>query len=46
MMVGRIEELGVRVAVKSCGGSHSPFLSMPETVVAVVVRAAAAEAGS
>ena len=43
MMVGRLEEAGAKVAtVETCAGSHSPFLSIPETVVEVVVRAAEA----
>jgi hypothetical protein len=43
MMIGRIEEVGVKVGtIESCEGSHSPFLSMPEKVVEVVVRAAEA----
>jgi hypothetical protein len=43
MMIGRIKEAGGKVGtVESCEGSHSPFLSMPETVVEVVVRAAEA----
>ena len=43
MMVGRLEETGAKVeTVETCTGSHSPFLSMPETVVEVVVRAAEA----
>ena len=43
MMIGRIEEAGVNVGtIESCEGSHSPFLSMPEKVVEVVVRAAEA----
>ena len=47
MMVRRIEEAGVEnVVLESCGGSHSPFLSMPETATEVVARAArAAKAG-
>jgi hypothetical protein len=40
MMIGRIEDVGVKVDVESCMGRHSPFLSMPETLVEVVVRAA------
>ena len=43
MMIGKIEEAGVKVGtIESCEGSHSPFLSMPEKVVEVVVRAAEA----
>ena len=43
MMFGKIEEAGVKVVtIESCEGSHSPFLSMPEKVVEVVVRAAEA----
>lgn len=43
MMVRRIEEAGVEnVVLESCGGSHSPFLSMPEKVTEVVARAAKA----
>lgn len=41
MMIDKMEESGVKVGrIESCQGSHSPFLSMPEKVVEVVVRAA------
>ena len=43
MMISRIEEAGVKVGtVETCEGSHSPFLSMPEKVVDVVIKAAEA----
>jgi hypothetical protein len=43
MMAGRIQKAGVEnVSLESCTASHSPFLSMPEIVLEVVMRAAKA----
>ena len=40
MLVGKVEEAGVKVDVETCSASHSPFLSMPDKVVEVIERAA------
>ena len=36
MMIGRVEKQGCKVKVERCSASHSPFLSMPDRVVAYV----------
>ena len=41
MMCSRIEALGVRVDYETCSASHSPFLSMPGSLVEIVERVSA-----
>ncbi|KAF4454276.1 hypothetical protein F53441_3277 [Fusarium austroafricanum] len=38
MMIGKVEEQGVKVKQYRLGSSHSPFLSMPEKVAEVVLE--------
>ncbi|KUI52871.1 hypothetical protein VP1G_00009 [Cytospora mali] len=38
MIIGRVKAEGIQVREFRCGGGHSPFLSMPEKVVEVVLE--------